>query len=400
MVNNRDLPAEFALVAACCRWPQTAERRRSVAETSQSSIDWGRVLRIAARHRVSGFVAEGLRDAAVAVPEPISARLAREEARIALHNVRSAAESHRLSLAFGEDGIDVLLLKGVTLNLLAYGGLGLKESRDIDLLIAPDAFAAASATLARSGYGRIMPAPELGEAETAAWMARNKEAAWLHPDGHLVELHIALADNAAMIAGIGLASPRQRVDLGGGRMVETLADAELLAYLFLHGATHGWARLKWLADVNAMLSRRSPAEIEAAYRAALTHGAGRGAAQGLLLCARLLGLDLGARLTAELEADGRTRYMVRVALDLIAGRFVEAELDDSRFGTIPLHISHFFLKPGLKVKLGVLAQKLRTPFGAGETGRIPVLSSALSIPIWFWRRGRLSHKSDRHRRQS
>ncbi len=397
MVNNRDLPAEFALVAACCRWPSTPERRRAVAETSQSAADWQRVLRIAARHRVSGLVAEGVRDAAVAVPKAVSARLAQEEARIALHNVRSAAESHRLSQALAADGVDALLLKGVTLNLIAYGGLGLKESRDIDLLVAPDAFVAASLTLARAGYDRISPAPELDEAAAAAWMARSKESAWLHPrEGHLVELHVALADNSAMIAGIGLESPRQSIDLGGGCTVETLADAELLAYLFLHGATHGWSRLKWLADVNAMLSRRSPAEIDAAYRAALAHGAGRGAAQGLLLCAQLFALDLGEALAGELRADGRTRYMVRVALDLIAGRFVEAELDDSRFGTIPLHISHFFLQPGLKVKLGVLAQKLRTPFSAGEQqGRLPILRSALGIPIWLWRRGRLMHKEGR-----
>jgi len=369
-----------------------------VAETSQSTADWQRVLRIAARHRVSGLVAEGVRDAAIALPGAVAARLAQEEARIALHNVRSAAETHRLSQALAGDGIDVLVLKGVTLNLLAYGGLGLKESRDIDLLVAPDAFAAASRTLAACGYNRISPAPELDDAEAAAWMARCKEAAWLHPsEGHLVELHVALADNAAMIAGIGLESPRQRVDLGGGRTVETLADAELLAYLFLHGATHGWSRLKWLADVNAMLTTRSQDRIDAAYRAALAHGAGRGAAQGLLLCERLFGLDLGVALADELKADSRTRYMVRVALDLIAGRFVETELDDSRFGTIPLHISHFFLQPGLKVKLGILSQKLRTPFSAGEGGRIPILSSALSIPVWLWRRGRLMHKAARPR---
>lgn len=366
-----------------------------MAERAQSATDWHRVLRIAARHRVSGLVAHGLRDAKVAPPAGIAAALAREESRIALSNVRAAAESHRMVQALAADGIDALLLKGVTLNLIAYGGLGLKESRDIDLLVAPDAFAAASRTLAAAGYDRLSPAPELDEAAAAAWMARSKESAWLHrSEGHLVELHIQLADSKAMIAGIGLDSPRQRVALGGGTSVETLADGELLAYLFLHGATHGWSRLKWLADVNAMLSRRAPEEIEAAYRVALSHGAGRGAAQGLLLCARLLGLDLGERLKAELEADSRTRYMVRVAMDLIAGRFVEVELEDSRFGTVPLHISHFFLQPGLRAKAAVLAQKLRTPFSAGE-GEGGLVRSVLSIPIWLWRRGRLMHKAGR-----
>lgn len=35
-----------------------------------------------------------------------------------------------------------------------------------------------------------------------------------------------------------------------------LGDGELFAYLCLHGARHGWARLKWLADVAAWLAAR------------------------------------------------------------------------------------------------------------------------------------------------
>lgn len=352
-------------------------------------------MRIAARHRVSGLVAQGLREAKIALPEEIGTALTRAENRIALSNVRAAAESHRLMTALAADGINALLLKGVTLNMLAYGGLWLKESRDIDVLVAPDAFLAASRTLAAAGYARFTPAPSLDDAAAQAWIVGYKESAWLHrSEGHLVELHIRLADNKTLIPGIGLASPRQRVDLGGGKSVETLAEGELLAYLFLHGSTHGWARLKWLADVNAMLATRSPDAIDEIYRCALSHGAGRGAAQGLLLCERLLGLDLGDGLKAELEADSRTRYMVRVAIDLIAGRFVETELDDSRFGTVHLNISHFFLQPGLRAKAEVLAQKLSTPFGATEAqSGSPLMRGVLRIPLWAWRRARRTHKA-------
>ncbi len=366
-----------------------------MAEKTQSATDWHRLLRIAARHRVSGLVAHGLREAKVAVPDAVAASLARAESRIALSNVRAAAESHRLMGALAADGINALLLKGVTLNMLAYGGLWLKESRDIDLLVAPEAFLAASRTLTAAGYERFTPAPSLDDAAAQAWIEGYKESAWLHrSEGHLVELHIRLADNKTLIAGIGLDSPRQRVELGGGMSVETLAEGELFAYLFLHGSTHGWARLKWLADVNALLAVRSHDAIDAAYRCALSHGAGRGAAQGLLLCERLLGLDLGDRLKEELEADSRTRYMVRVAIDLIAGRFVETELDDSRFGTVHLNISHFFLQRGLRAKAAVLAQKLSTPFGATDTqGKMPLVRGALKIPLWLWRRARRTHKA-------
>lgn len=398
MVNNSDLPAEFALVAACCRWPVDTVFVRSVAEESQSATDWQRVLRIAARHRVSGLVGHGLRTAGIAPPEPVAAALARAEKRIALQAIRAAAESHRLKQALTADGIDALVVKGATLDRLGYDGAPVKEARDIDLLIAPDAFAAASRTLARAGYERLSPAPALAEADAAAWMARCKESAWLHKgQGHLVELHIALADSETLLPGVGLGSPRQTVALGKGLKVATLADRELIAYLFVHGATHGWARLKWLADVNALLARRSPAAVTDAYRGALDCGAGRAAGQGLLLCHRLLGLAVDERLRGALESDKRTAFMVAVALNLLAGRYVETELDDSRFGTVPLHLSHFLIQRGIGPKLGLLAQKLRTPFGADEAGAPGLARRALSVPRWLWRRAFRRHLTERAR---
>lgn len=36
--------------------------------------------------------------------------------------------------------------------------------------------------------------------------------------------------------------------------LRTLGDEDLFAYLCIHGALHWWNRLKWLADVNAMLA--------------------------------------------------------------------------------------------------------------------------------------------------
>ena len=394
MVNNSDLPAEFALVAACCRWPHDAAFVRSVAQESQSATDWQRLLRIAARHRVSGLVGHGLRSARIDLPAAVAAALAAAERRIALADIRGAAETARLVRALAAGGVDALTVKGATLARLAFGFAPVKEARDIDLLVAPESFAAASRVLSASGYRRLTPAPEMGDEDAQAWLRRCKESSWLHAAGHLVEIHVALADHEAMIPTIGLDSPRQTVALGPGLAAETLADAELVAYLFVHGATHGWARLKWLADVNALLGPRGAGGIAAAWQSAVALGAGRSAAQGLLLCQRLLGLALDAELARALAADRRTRYMVAVATNLIAGRFVEAELDDSRFGTVPLHLSHFFIQRGLKSKLGVLAGKLRTPFGA-EGGQRGAMRSALGIPIWLWRRARLRHRAER-----
>ena len=71
--------------------------------------------------------------------------------------------------------------------------------------------------------------------------------------------------------------------------LRTLGDEDLFAYLCMHGALHWWNRLKWLADVNALLASTPEDNIERLVRAAEARGTGRAAAQALLLCRRLWG---------------------------------------------------------------------------------------------------------------
>src|SRR3974377_795808 len=80
--------------------------------------------------------------------------------------------------------------------------------------------------------------------------------------------------------------------------VRTLGEEDLFAYLCMHGALHWWYRLKWLADINALIGVPAAASIERLFHAAETRGVGRAVAQALLLCHRLLGAALPARLFA------------------------------------------------------------------------------------------------------
>ena len=82
-----------------------------------------------------------------------------------------------------------------------------------------------------------------------------------------VELHWRLTYNMALLRGIDARVKTQEVALPGGA-VRTLADDALFAYLCADGALHGWARLKWLADLNAWLNAQG--ETDRCYRQADT----------------------------------------------------------------------------------------------------------------------------------
>jgi len=355
------LSREFQLVAACCRRPADAEagaRIRALAE----GADWPRTARIARRHRVEGLVRDGLRRAGVAAPEPEGAQLSRAAERITIQNLTLAGESLRLKRAFEAAGVDLLFVKGLTLAQRAWGSIAFKMGWDIDVLVAPDAVEEAARLLEQAGYALKIPEGAAARERLAFWHRHWKESVWVAPSGIVVELHTALADNEALLRGVGLGSPRQDVAIAGAGALPTLALEPLFSYLAVHGASSAWFRLKWIADVAALIAPLSEPEIERLYRAAAAVGAGRAAAVALLLCARLFGTPLSATLLAELMRDRVVRTLLRVSLRKLAGRAEQRELGETRLGTLSIHLLQLGLGSGMRYKLGELRRQLVSPY--------------------------------------
>jgi hypothetical protein len=77
----------------------------------------------------------------------------------------------------------------------------------------------------------------------------------------------------------------QWVELAPGAAVATLATEALFAYVCNHGAAHLWARLRWLADVAALLARE-PDGGDRLWHAAVARRQTRAAASAILLARR------------------------------------------------------------------------------------------------------------------
>jgi Uncharacterised nucleotidyltransferase len=356
------LSREFELVAACCRRPADAAADARIRDLADGA-DWPRVAAVARRHRVEGLVWEGLRRAAVDPPAGEAAALKAAAGRIARQNLLLAAESFRLHRLFAAAGIDLLFVKGLTLGQRAWGSIGAKMGWDIDVLVDGGQLADAAALVEREGYALAIPEGPRARETLALWHAHWKESVWVRAtDGTTVELHTALADNAVVLKGVGLASPRQEVPIAGGGTLPTLADEPLFAYLAVHGASSAWFRLKWIADVGALLAGLAPHETERLYRAAAAHGAGRAAGLALLLCHRLFATPVDATLLAALRADRATRWMLALSLRKLAGRAESRELEATRLGTATIHLLQLGLKKGLRYKLGELRRQMVSPY--------------------------------------
>jgi hypothetical protein len=329
-----------------------------------AGVDWEQVERVARRHRVEGLVWNALREASVEVPAATAQPLAASATDIARQNLFIVHECLRLDTMLKGASIPVLFLKGVTLARLAYGTVGLKRGWDIDFIVPPDSAQVAAELLADAGYQCTLPGAGQSATRIAAWHRNSKESVWNHVAKKVhVELHTSLSDNGRLLPELSATSPGQEVEVAAGRSLRTLEHDRLFAYLCVHGASSGWFRLKWLADLGAFLADKSAGEIERLYRRAREFGAGRSAGQGLLLSSRLLGTELTPTLKAELMTDRINRWLVRLAIGLMTGPNEATELHHRWLGTVPIHLIQLALLPGWRFKVSEASRQLREVSG-------------------------------------
>lgn len=333
---------EFRLLVELCRlsFGSEGEEPSKLAET----VDWDLFLTLARHHRVEGLAAR----ADAPMPDRVRAELKEAAANIAARNLRSAAESQRLSDAFTAANIPLLFVKGLTLGVLAYGDTSAKAAIDIDLVVAPSDIGRAAKALNECGWNPVLPTSRVVD-----WHRLHKESVWRSPaTGLQADLHSRLTDNPRLIPEIGIDSPRQQVEVAPGVVLPTLARGELFAYLAVHGASSAWFRLKWITDLAALISRASASELERIYTRSQQLGAGRSAAQALLIADELYQcLYPAPRLATRLRVGRANRRLAAIALRMLGRSKAPLEPTQRRLGTLPIHLSQLLLLPGAGFKL-------------------------------------------------
>lgn len=359
--------AEFKLLVDCCRWPLGAAEQERVRE-SAAGADWPRFERLVRRHRVEGLAWRALAAAAVAVPPDVAGGLEQRALGIARENMLAAAECRRLGDAFRGAGIELLFVKGLTLGALAYGAIVLKAASDVDVLVAPDALLPACKLLRRLGYRPVLPYAGDDE-DVERWHSISKETVWLAAGRPALELHTALADHPELIPGVGVRSPRQSVEIAGGVRLETLARDELFAYLCVHGASSAWFRLKWLADLAALLAGSGEAETGRLHERAVRLGAGTPAAAGLMLVHQLFGIAVAPERLRAWRRSAAVRSIVHASIKSMTGDRGEFELAQIRLGSIWVHVAQTAMVPSFPGKVTELRRQLLLSKRAREDRR-------------------------------
>lgn len=320
------MPAEraaaWSLILACSRWPRSDQQIAQVADLAAAIVDWDAAIRLAGAHRVDALLHDALARAGVTLPPAPAGDLHRRTLGIVRQNLGYAVAASRLHRAFADAGIAHLFIKGSTLAALAYGNQTLKASVDIDLVVEETDLGRAEALLQALGYRRIAPSPTISEAAYQRYRSIIKEALWRDVAGVQLELHWRLISARPLLDQLGAGSPTQMVQILPGHSLPTLQPHDFAVYLTVHGCVHGWFRLKWLADMAALLATSGVGPMHLADHGDAL-GAGVAVRAAWLLAHRHLGLPLDESIRAAFHGDRRVAAEVRICERVLVSALAE-----------------------------------------------------------------------------
>lgn len=165
ILTENDLPAESSdslrqvvrFLLLLSRIDFTPAQKGQVNEQIQSFSEWKLFAGLAVRHGVAALVWQNLTDLGLAgsVPETEKTLLEgmrfKSIARVSWITETAAAVTSLL----GQEGIKVVLLKGLALEHTVYGARGLRQMSDADLLVAPSDALKARDILVREGFSSM-----------------------------------------------------------------------------------------------------------------------------------------------------------------------------------------------------------------------------------------------------
>jgi len=295
-----------------------------VLEPRQPSkpVDWTEFIRLLDRHHVAPQVHRSSWLTSAGAPAEVCEAVKERERRYALGLLRMLA-FHRevLDLLTGA-GVDVVVLKGVTVAIDAYGDAGARTPGDLDLLVSARSVPRAVGALQSAGFDwydwrdpnrvpvETTPIERLPRLPVARDVA-------LVRGGVKVELHWRLFPNSRLmpVDPDWLRAPRY-VEAHGVTIPSLPIVAQWL-YLLVHGSVHFWSRMKWLADVPA-LALRQPELAQHEFVTTQDAGYRRSVATGLILAEAAFGAFLAPETRAWAASVGGIRMHVRKSLSMLA----------------------------------------------------------------------------------
>lgn len=230
-------------------------------------------------------------------------------AAVAARAMRSSHELAMVASALDDAGITWVTLKGLVLGELVYETPGVRDSLDLDLLVAPDDIRRGIDVLVGAG-AQVMGVDWASE----SWR-HGAECPIMLPHGTTLDLHWHTINRASVrrtyrphVTGLLARRVRRRLGVGEAWSPD---DLDFALHVLVHACLDGCARLRCLLDIQqcvSWLEQRGVAPTDLARRAEDT-GVRAPALVGLTTTARVV----DAEVTPWAQAMGRGTTWVRAS---------------------------------------------------------------------------------------
>lgn len=248
------MDAEVELLVRCADLAIDDDDDR-IRSLLSADLDWERVFDLGRGHGVLPILNRTLGSRfADEIPGTVISTLEKRTRSTALRNLRLGDELHAIADVFDDAGIRWLPFKGPVLAQAAYGDIGLREFKDLDVLVHRDDASQAVDLLETLGYElaidgpRLDDSPLLGGPFTKPLLT--EYTLWRGDTEVELRCSVGQADRPFSPAFQTLWSRRETVDVAG-RELPALCPADRLLVLAFHGTKHNWHLLKWVCDFQA-----------------------------------------------------------------------------------------------------------------------------------------------------
>ena len=248
---ERTSPALQLMMATSWVAPESWRTRQdeAIRQACRAGPDWTEYLYLVDRHRTPALSWAALKRVQnIAIPE-----LAAKELRKRSDTCRMQSMLHLQLLAavlkaFNQAGIPVMPLKGPLLSRLIYGDPGIRQSKDLDILVPPELLQRAQASLEELGWVCETDVSALTPRQLDFKLRHEQHFSFVHSIRDCqIELHWRFGGDTP-----ALTESRMKKSLSskwGESFYQALSPVDLTLFLCVHGTIHAWSRAKWLGDL-------------------------------------------------------------------------------------------------------------------------------------------------------
>ena len=296
----------------CCARVSHDERTRDRFELLlRGPIDWPAFMCRCWWHRIRPLAYRHLRASASAddvVPPELWDQLSTHATEIATRNERLFRALNEVATWFEVQGIRMLVFKGPTLALDAYGDLSLRECGDLDLLVDRDDLPKVIELL--TGHDFTLLESEFVEGGTRR--PQQEFACEFQRDGISLDLHWDLVPGWLKYqVDFNRLWEDGRVLGNQGHYVRKLRPEDAMVVLCIHGTKHWWDRLRWICDIAELVNSQAITDWSRLEQAAANANSRRSVDLGLWLAANLLSSLLPTHVRRRLDGDPLVRKLGR-----------------------------------------------------------------------------------------